>query len=279
MLEQVENFRRETDVLAAAIRQAGDCWETATQFKRWTFYDVLAHLHLFNRAAELTLDEPAAFQRLWREIIGALSAGTRLTDYTRQWVGNCSGPDLFSAWQEGARRLGDAYDRADPGRRVSWAGPEMSVRSCISARQMETWAHGQAIFDTLGIDRDECDRIYNIVLMGVNTFAWSFSNRGLAVPASRPSIQLLSPGGRQWKWDGGRGPDRIGGSAVEFCQVVAQTRSMADTSLEVVGDTAKQWMSIAQCFAGPPEDPPAPGTRFRQPAPRYGTFDGGTSPS
>jgi hypothetical protein len=27
---------------------------------------------------------------------------------------------------------------------------------------------------------------------------------------------------------------------------------------------ARQWMDLAQCFAGPPEKPPAPGTRFRQ---------------
>ena len=31
--------------------------------------------------------------------------------------------------------------------------------------------------------------------------------------------------------------------------------------LTVVGDTANRWMAIAQCFAGGPEDPPAPGER------------------
>ena len=36
---------------------------------------------------------------------------------------------------------------------------------------------------------------------------------------------------------------------------------VADTKLEVVGPVATQWMSIAQCFAGGPVDPPAPGTR------------------
>jgi len=36
-----------------------------------------------------------------------------------------------------------------------------------------------------------------------------------------------------------------------------------DTALQVVGAPANRWMAIAQCFAGPPEDPPVPGTRVR----------------
>ena len=38
--------------------------------------------------------------------------------------------------------------------------------------------------------------------------------------------------------------------AVEFCQVVTQTRNIGDTALSVAGDVANQWMSVAQCFAG-----------------------------
>jgi hypothetical protein len=46
--------------------------------------------------------------------------------------------------------------------------------------------------------------------------------------------------------------------------VVTQVRNIADTKLRVIGETATSWMSIAQCFAGPPENPPPPGSRFRQ---------------
>jgi hypothetical protein len=53
----------------------------------------------------------------------------------------------------------------------------------------------------------------------------------------------------------------VRGDALEFCQVVTQTRNVADTALEVVGDVATRWMSIAQCFAGGPVDPPKPGER------------------
>jgi uncharacterized protein (TIGR03084 family) len=159
--------------------------------------------------------------------------------------------------------MADRFAAADPKQRVVWFGPDMSVRSSITARLMETWAHGQAIYDLLVRRRVDSDRIKNIVVIGINTFGWTFTNRGLAVPANRPSLRLTAPSGALWEWDGDT-TNVIEGSAVEFCQVVAQTRNIDDVGLRVVGDTAKSWMAMAQCFAGPPEDPPAPGTRFMQ---------------
>ena len=49
--------------------------------------------------------------------------------------------------------------------------------------------------------------------------------------------------------------------AEEFCQVVTQVRNIKDVDLKVVGGDASEWMTIAQCFAGPAETPPAPGIR------------------
>lgn len=45
--------------------------------------------------------------------------------------------------------------------------------------------------------------------------------------------------------------------------MVTQVRNIADTSLEAVGPIATDWMSMAQCFAGGPEEPAAPGTRHK----------------
>ena len=40
-----------------------------------------------------------------------------------------------------------------------------------------------------------------------------------------------------------------------------QLKNIKDVNLNVFGGNATEWMSIAQCFAGPAETPPAPGTR------------------
>src|SRR5262249_37588991 len=97
-----------------------------------------------------------------------------------------------------------------------------------------------------------------------NTFAWSFANRDMAVPAKMPYVRLFAPSGALWEWGQADQKNCVEGSAREFCQVVTQVRNVADTNLKAVGPTAVTWMSIAQCFAGPPEDPPRPGTRFIQ---------------
>jgi uncharacterized protein (TIGR03084 family) len=153
---------------------------------------------------------------------------------------------------------------ADPKKRVKWVGPDMSVLSSITARLMETWAHSQAIYDLLGKERSDKDRIKNVAVIGINTFGWTFANRGLLVPADRPYVRLGASSGATWEWGQPSEDNFIEGSAVEFCQVVTQVRNIADTKLHVIGETATSWLAIAQCFAGPPENPPLPGTRFRQ---------------
>jgi hypothetical protein len=74
-------------------------------------------------------------------------------------------------------------------------------------------------------------------------------------------VRLTGPSGDVWALTEPSETDRVVGDAVEFCQVVTQCRSIADTRLEVVAEVAKDWMAIAQCFAGEPENPPAPGQR------------------
>ena len=174
------------------------------------------------------------------------------------------GQDLAAAWLSLCRDMGPRWEKLDPKTRVPWAGPDMSVRSSMTARQMETWAHGQEVFDLLGLKREEQDRIRNIVVLGVNTFGWTFKVRGWEIPETMPHVSLTLPSGAVAEFGEPGDAGSITGSAVEFAQVVTQTRNIADTGLSVEGTVATTWMDNAQCFAGPPETPPAPGSRFRR---------------
>jgi len=165
--------------------------------------------------------------------------------------------------QRSFERTADLFSNVDPKARLQWAGPSMSARSSITARLMETWAHGQEIYDHLGIERHNTDRIQGIVVLGVNTFAWTYKARGAEPPGPLPRVELVSPTGAHWVFGETSDSGSITGTAVSFCQVVTQTRNIADTDLVVSGAIAADWMSKAQCFAGPPSVPPAPGTRFR----------------
>ena len=129
---------------------------------------------------------------------------------------------------------------------------------CIRDR---TWAHGQEIYDLVGAERPVSDRIKNVATIGVKTFGWTFVNRQREVPGPPPYVRLVAPSGAIWEYGEPSETEVIRGTAVDFCHVVTQGRNIADVPLAVKGPIATQWMSIAQCFAGGPVDPPKPGTR------------------
>ncbi len=261
-MQQADHFLEECDALAEVIEsQLNGRWESSTQFKNWTVNDVLVHLYYWNRMADTALVDPGAFKVSLTECLQALEAGS-LRDVENNAVVE-RGEELLHLWRNHYSDMANRWRDVDPKQRVPWAGPSMSVRSSISARQMETWAHGHEVFDLLGEERVESDRIKNIVILGVNTFGFSYQVRKRKVPEYMPALMLTSPSGKKWEF-GEANAGKIAGPAVSFAQVVTQTRNYKDTDLHVEGETAIDWMENAQCFAGPPEPVPRPGSRTMQ---------------
>jgi len=264
-MQQAEDFRQETRALHRLVMSLPIAsYEEPTQFKAWTIVDVIRHLHFWNRMAHFQLSAPD-------ELAGHLNRmqvrGIAMRAYEGEQLGHLSPAALVAEWADFAEQAADLFAAADPKARLKWAGPDMSARSSITARLMETWAHGQEIYDHAGVVRQNADRIGNIVTLGVNTFGWTYATRRETPPGPMPHLVLTAPSGAIWTHGEPSGTDRIEGLAVEFCQVVTQTRNVADTSLKVTGPVAADWMSKAQCFAGAPNPPPVPGTRFtRTPA-------------
>lgn len=265
-MQAAEDFRTEVETLHAAIEPLSDAdFRIVTRFKGWTIDDVIGHLHMFDVAAHRALDSREAFAEFFAPIAKAMQAGRKLLETQYPFLDGLSGRALRAAWRDTALSLAERFAQTDPKARLPWAGPDMSALSAVTARQMETWAHGQEVFDALGLERAETDRIRNICHLGVVTHGWTFRNRGLAVPEPAPFVELQAPSGAVWQWNEPQADNAVRGAAVEFAQVVTQVRNWKDTRLEAIGPGAEAWMKIAQCFAGPPEDPPAPGTRFREP--------------
>lgn len=259
------DFRDESEALYQLIKDTPEAvYDEPTQFKGWTLNDILQHLHFFNVMADLSLSDAEAFKRDYGVMADRRAKGETMLAVTDDLLNGLKGHALRDAWRDYFRPMGERWMDADPKQRVPWAGPEMSARSSISARLMETWAHGQEVYDHLGVERKNADRIRSIAHLGANTFGWTFANRGEQPPGPRPYLRLTAPSGAIWEWGEVDATNAIQGKAEEFCQVVAQTRNIADVSLDVIGPVAERWMAIAQCFAGAPNDPPAPGTRFRR---------------
>ena len=262
MLQQALDFKTESDALYELLKPLSDeNLEQTTQFKNWTLNTVLQHLHYFNYAADLSLKDERGILQLLNDLQTSQKTGESLVAYTDRQLDGIKGQSLLRLWRDYYTGMSDSFREADPNIRVKWAGPDMSVLSSITARLMETWSHGQEVYDLLGVVREDRNHIKNIVVIGNNTFGWTFMNRGEDTPDDKPFLRVYGPTGDMWEFNDHSEDSRIEGSATEFCQVVTQTRNIQDTTQNVVGKTANRWMAVAQCFAGPPRNPPPPGTR------------------
>lgn len=264
MYPQPSDFRDESQALYDLIAsREQDVFALPTQFRKWTVDDVLTHLHVWNIGADLSLADTDAFLEFYSHFRQAVEQARPMGKLEKAYLGGLSGVALMQAWREQVETMTARFAAVDPRQRVQWAGPDMSARSSITARLMETWAHGQEVYDALGAERLDADRIRNIAVLGVNTFGWSFKVHRLDVPLRAPHVRLTAPSGEIWTWNEPSEDDLVEGDATGFCQVVTQTRNVADTKLRVRGDIAARWMAIAQAFAGSAQTPPAPGTRYR----------------
>jgi uncharacterized protein (TIGR03084 family) len=259
-MQQADDFRQETRALHGLVAGLGvETFDEPTQFKGWTIVDVLRHLHFWNRMAHYQLSAP---DRLVEHLDQMKARGVTMRAYEAEQLGHLGPAELVHEWSTFAENAADLFAAADPKARLKWAGPDMSARSSITARLMETWAHGQEVYDHAGVVRKNEDRIGNIVTLGVNTYGWTYATRRETPPGPMPHLVLTAPSGAIWTHGEPSTEERIEGPAEDFCMVVTQTRNVADTRLDVTGAVAADWMSKAQCFAGAPNPPPAPGARF-----------------
>ncbi len=265
MLQVGVDFRNEVDELHDFLKTLkSEDWDRETGFMHWTPWDVVAHLHFFDLVSMVSLEGREAFAKERDALFEFVGKGRTNQEIGRERFDGLDAEALLSEWQSTAHALADALGASEPKRRLPWFGPDMGVQMFTTARYMETWAHGQAIYDLVGASRTATDRIKNIATIGVKTFGWTFVNRKEEIPGLPPYVRLVAPSGEIWEWNDASQEECVRGDAVDFCQVVTQTRNIADTPLEVTGPVATRWMSIAQCFAGGAVDPPKPGARGPQ---------------
>jgi uncharacterized protein (TIGR03084 family) len=233
------------DALVSGIDAAA--WACVTAAEPWTVRDQIGHLAFFDQAATEAIVDPERFVPKAEALIGA--GGDPMEEHLRR--GRAMDAPQVLAWWRGARSGFVAAARTlDPADRVPWYGPPMGALSFVSARLMETWAHGQDVADALDVTRQGTARLRHVAHLGV---------RGLDVPSEEVRVELTGPDGDSWAWGSADAPAEVRGPALDFCLVVTQRRHVDDTSLVLSGSAATEWMGIAQAFAGPPGPGRAPG--------------------
>lgn len=238
-------------------------WRLRTDFYGWTPWDEIAHLCYFDQTALLSATDADAFTAGAKALGAELATGREISAVARDTFGHLDGAALLALWRTRFEALVAALRPLDPKARLLWYGPSMSARSFATARLMETWAHGQDIWDRLGRTRGASPGLRHITHLGVSTYGWTFVNRQRTPPKPVPYVELQAPDGTLWTWGEPSATDHVRGPAIDFALLVTQRRHRDDTALQWQGEGAEQWTAVAQCFAGAPADGPAPGVRTR----------------
>jgi uncharacterized protein (TIGR03084 family) len=252
LLQDLKNEQEALDTIVAGLDNDG--WNTMTP-AQWTVKQQIEHLAFFDKTAKLSVTEPEVFKEHAKALFGGQPEAMAQLDILIKM----SPSELLKWWRDEKSALLEALSHKGPKDRLPWYGPSMSALSFATARLMETWAHGQDVVDVVDASRPATDRLRHIAHLGYVTFGWSFMNRQMEVPEDRVRLELNSPSGALWTWGPEEATNIIKGSAEGFCLVVVQRRHYQDTDLVITGPVAEKWMSLAQCFAGPPTQGPPPG--------------------
>lgn len=152
-----------TGVLAGL---SDDQWSLVTPAAGWNIHDQVVHLAFFDEIAALGFTHPEAFADVGAEL---LAAGDDYVDRASHDRREMPPAEVLSWFRMSRSALGRAYTEVGPSARTPWFGPPMSAASSATARLMETWAHGQDVYDTLDLMHPITDRARHVCHLGVIT--------------------------------------------------------------------------------------------------------------
>jgi len=248
LLDDLANESDDLDTRVAPLDDDG--WATPTPAAGWDVRDTVNHLAATDDDALMALTDRPGFDALLGRLMehGAEEHVERHVAQRRA----LSPVDVLAGWRAGREALLRALRAADPGSRVSWFGPPMSPASFVTARLMETWAHGQDVVDALGQERPGTSRLRSVAEIGVRARPYSYAAHGRPVPDAPVRVELTGPQNQAWAWGPPDAADVVRGPALDFCLLVTQRRHREDLAVDATGPYAAEWVGIAQAFAGPP---------------------------
>lgn len=233
-------------------------WDLPSHSPGWLVRDQVTHLAHVDETATLAITDGERFRTEAR----AARAAIDRAEYEGRYLdrGRAMRPAALRAWwREAGTKFLAAARSLDPKARLPWYGPDMGAAMFVTARLMEHWSHGLDVVDVVDIPRPDTDRLRHVVFLGVRTRDFSYTNRGLAPDPTPVYLELTGPSGAKWTYGDAAAPNRIVGSAGDFCRIVTQRRHLADTNLQITGPAAQEWMQLAQAFAGPTGEGRRPG--------------------
>jgi uncharacterized protein (TIGR03084 family) len=158
-----------------------------------------------------------------------------------------AGSQVLAWWERTSAAERAALAALTPDVRVPW-GLGMRAPSFVTARLMETWAHGLDVHAALGLVAPDTDRLRHVAWLAVRALPYAYTVAGRDMPAGSLRVELTGPGGELWGFGPEGAPNRIRGPAGQFCRVFVQRLRATDTDLEAEGDGAVAALEVARAY-------------------------------
>ncbi len=243
--ELVGDLESEQLELQAVLAACGrDDWLLPTPAWGWDVRDTVAHLAATDEMAIATArHEPGAIN----DLVAAAASGPDVT-YAGVLRGRrLAGAEVGRWWVRASAAERTMLGELPADARVPW-GLGMRPPSFVTARLMETWAHGLDVRHALGVEAVDTDRLAHVAWLATRALPYAFSVAGQEPPTAPIRIELALAAGGIWSQGPADAPDRITGSAGDYCRVFVHRLPAADTNLVIEGDTARAAIAVARAF-------------------------------
>ncbi|HZJ26962.1 MAG TPA: maleylpyruvate isomerase family mycothiol-dependent enzyme [Acidimicrobiia bacterium] len=222
-----------------------DDWFTVTAAEGWDVRDTVAHLADTDEIAiDTCTDGPRSLTRL----ATALASAEDVTLWGVLEGRRQPGPEVLAWWEDAQDRERSVLASLDPAMRVPW-GLGMRVPSFLTARLMETWAHGLDVRTALGLASPDTARLRHVAWLAIRALPYAYQVASREPPASLPRVELRGPDDVTWTYGPADAPARITGDAGEFCRLFVRRLSRGDAhTLRAEGADADAALDVARAY-------------------------------
>lgn len=242
----VDDLEAEQRVITGYVESLdADGWLLPTPSWSWDVRDTVSHLaHTDEVATDTMTGGPNALMNL----SAALASSEDVTYLGVLRGRRRSGAEVLRWWEERAGVERAQLRALEPSTRVPW-GLGMGAPAFVTARLMETWAHGLDIAAAVGADARDTDRLAHVAWLATRALPYAYSVAGRPAPGAPIRVELALPSGATWTNGPEDAANRITGPAGEYCRVFVQRLPRVKANaLHAEGDAAVDALSVARAY-------------------------------
>jgi len=222
-----------------------DDWLRPTPARGWDVRDTISHLADTDEMAIATATgAPGSIN----ERAATAASGEDVTYQGVLHGRRRTGAQVLTWWESTVAAEHEMFLGLDPAARVPW-GIGMRPPSFVTARLMETWAHGLDVCAALGLEVHDTDRLAHVAWLATRALPYAYTVAGREPPADPLRVELTLPSGAPWTMGPDDAANRITGSASEYCRVFVHRLTVADArAVHAEGPAAIDALAVARAY-------------------------------